>query len=465
MIVDHMTTVGNIARHCLGTITCGDPSRIIETITTDSRELKGKNFFIPLVGEKFDGHDFIRPLSENKRIESFLTMKEGYTHIAAGNNIAEIRCADTLKALGEIAGHHRETVAPQVIAITGTNGKTTTKDLVYSVLSGQRQCLKSQKNYNNEIGVPMTLLGLKESHEFAIIEMGMNHAGELERLSRIARPDLALITNVGEGHLEFLGSMENVARAKSEIIRGMEKGAKLLVNGDMDFLHIILQEAHRKGLSVKTFGLSPSADIRLDSYKLFSDRTSVVFEGAEITVPLYGIHNAYNILAAIAVVRVYGVETAAIREALAGFAGAEGRSRIIDRGFLVIDDTYNSNPLSLTSALRSAKEIFPRRRKIAVLSDMKELGDFAKKYHTECGRAVVENGFDMLLVWGDLAKCYCDGAAAAGLNGNKCVQFNTKKELSRFLKSTIDENDVVLIKGSRSMKMDDVVHALTEREE
>ncbi len=465
MIVDCATTVGRIADAARGRITSGDPAAAIDTITTDSREIGVKSLFIPLVGEKYDGHDFIRPLSESNSIRSYLTMRQGFTETALRSGIAEILCEDTLKALGSIASRHRDEINPIVIGITGTNGKTTTKELVYTILSSRWNCLKNVKNYNNEIGVPMTLLGLAAGHKMAVIEMGMNHPGELDRLSKISRPDLALITNVGEGHLEFLGTVENVASAKAEIMHGMRPGSKLLINRDMGCIDIVMERARKADLVVKSFGLSEKADISPDSYRLYRDSVSVEFRGVEIAVPLYGIHNVYNIIAAVAVAVEYGIEPAAIAGALAGFVNVDGRSQIIDRGFIVINDSYNSNPLSLQYALQSTGEIFTDRRKIAVLSDMKELGDTAQRYHTECGRAVYENKFDMLLVWGDMAKYYAEGARQAGFDNDRIRQFGTKDEMSRFLNTVADENDVILIKGSRSMKMEDVVRSLTRREE
>ncbi|OHD65519.1 MAG: hypothetical protein A2176_14125 [Spirochaetes bacterium RBG_13_51_14] len=462
--MDYTTTVGWVAEACRGRITSGDPGEMIETITTDSRELGENNLFIPLVGETFDGHDFIKPLSENRSVRSYLTMRGGYTKIAARNGVSEIRCDDTLKALGAIAARHRNDMDPEVIGISGTNGKTTTKELTYAILNARWNCLKNARNYNNEIGVPITLLGLNASHEIAVIEMGMNHPGELDRLSRITRPDLALITNVGEGHLEFMGSVENVALAKSEIMNGMNPGAKLLLNREMNCFDTFKRGARTIDLVVKTFGLSDSADIYPDEYRLFRNSISIRYQGEEITVPLYGIHNVYNVIAAIAVAGEYGVDPSAMRDALAGFVNLDGRSQIIDRGYIVIDDSYNSNPMSLMSALRSAGEIFPDRRKIAVLSDMKELGAFAKGYHAACGRAVHANNFSMILVWGDMARHYAEGAAEAGLHKDNIRQFETKEELSRYLQLVIDDNDAILIKGSRAMKMEDVVRAITERE-
>ncbi len=465
MIVDCETTVGRIAEAARGRLTSGDPAAAIGSITTDSREIGRRALFIPIIGENFDGHDFIRPLSESNSITSYLTMKHGFTETASRRGIAEILCEDTLKALGAIAARHRDEIDPIVIGITGTNGKTTTKELVFAVLGSRWSCLKNVKNYNNEVGVPFTLLGLRAGHEMAVIEMGMNHQGEIDRLSRMAKPDLALITNVGEGHLEFLGTVENVASAKSEIMHGMKPGATLLVNRDMDCLDIVMERARKADLVVKSFGLSDRADIRPDSYRLYRDSLCVVFRGAEINVPLYGIHNVYNVMAAIAVALEYGMEPAAVGNALSGFVNVDGRSQIIDRGFIVINDSYNSNPLSLRYALRSTGEIFADRRKIAVLSDMKELGDTARLHHAESGRAVHENKFDMLLVWGDMAEYYAEGARQAGFDNDRIRQFETKDEMSRFLKTVVDDNDVILVKGSRSMKMEDVVRALTGREE
>jgi UDP-N-acetylmuramoyl-tripeptide--D-alanyl-D-alanine ligase len=465
VLVGHTTSVGRVAEACGGRITVGEPGTVIETVTTDSREPGVNGLFVPLVGEKYDGHDYIPALSERNSIRSFLAMREGYTDIAARNGISEIRCGDTLKALGAIAARHRDEIDPIVIGITGTNGKTTTKELAYAVLSTRWNCLRNIKNYNNEIGVPITLLGLAPAHKYAVIEMGMNHAGELDRLSRIARPDLALITNVGEGHLEFLGSVENVARAKSEIMNGMKPGSKLLVNRDMKCLDIIMNKAREMDLVVETFGLSEHADVRPDSYRLYRGSITVTYRGAEIMAPLYGIHNVFNIMAAIAVAGECGIEPTAVSDALAGFVNVDGRSQVIDRGYIVINDSYNSNPLSLESALRSTGEIFPDRRKIAVLSDMKELGESAAACHIAGGRAVGENKFDMLMLWGDMAGYYADGAAQAGLDPDRIRRFETKDDLSRVLKTVADENDVILVKGSRSMKMEDIVKALTASEE
>ncbi len=465
VIVGIETTVGWAAEACRGHLTAGDPSAVIDTVTTDSRELGERNLFIPLVGGTYDGHEYIRDLAAGGRLRGYLTMRGGHDGIAERHGVAEIRCDDTLAALGAMAARRREEIGPEVIALTGTNGKTTTKELLFTLLNSRMRCLRNEKNYNNEIGLPCTLLSLKPEHRVAVVEMGMNHPGEIGRLSRIARPDLALITNIGEGHLEFLGSVENVARAKAEIVDGMKPGSVIYLNREMRCFELVGNLAREAGLTVETYGLTDGAGIRPESYRLEDDRVAVTFRGTEIVAPLFGMHNVYNLVAAAAVAMRWGVTPEEMREALSGFVNAGGRGMIIRGAFTVIDDSYNANPLSVTSALRSVREIFPDRRKIAVLADMKELGESAPGHHEACGRAAAENGFTMLLAWGEMAGHYAGGAARGGMGSAGIHTFETKEDLTRFLSDSLLPGDVVLVKGSRSMKMEEVVAAVTERGE
>ncbi|MBN2077910.1 MAG: UDP-N-acetylmuramoyl-tripeptide--D-alanyl-D-alanine ligase [Spirochaetes bacterium] len=459
------TTVGWAAEACRGRLAVGDPSVAIDTVTTDSRELGERNLFVPIVGGKFDGHDYIRDLADNGRLRGYLTMRDGDAGIAERYGIAEIRCDDTLSALGAMAARRREEVDPEVIALTGTNGKTTTKELLFALLNARKRCIRNVKNYNNEIGLPCTLLALKPEHEVAVVEMGMNHPGEIGRLSRIARPDLALITNVGEGHLEFLGSVENVARAKAEIVSGMEPGSVIFLNREMRCFDLVEKLAREAGLAVETYGLSRDALIRPDSYRMEDGCVAVTFGGTEVAAPLFGMHNVYNLVAAAAVAMRYGMTPGEMRDALSGFVNPGGRGRVIRGSFTVIDDSYNANPLSVTSALGSIRELFPERRKIAVLADMKELGESSPSHHEACGRVAAENGFAMLLAWGEMAGHYAEGAAEGGMESGGIRCFETKEDLARFLAGSLRPGDVVLVKGSRSMKMEEVVAAVTERGE
>jgi len=454
------TTSGEIARVTGGKIISGSADVIIETISTDSRELGVNTLFIPIIGESFDGHDFINELSVTGKIVCSLTMKEGYEETAADSGTVLIQCADTLSALGKIGKFHRDKFKPVTLGITGTNGKTTTKELVYAVLSSVYKTHKNVKNYNNEIGVPFTLLQIDESHEAAVIEMGMNHTGEIERLSLMVSPDMGVITNVGAGHLEFLGSMENVAFAKSEIMKGMKKDSTLIVNRDTECFHIIKDIADDSGIKLFTFGLDDDADLQPDSFKLTAEKTIVVYKNETVSVPLYGKHNVYNILAALAVAEILNIKISRAAEALSGFVNVGGRSEIIDRGYTVINDTYNSNPLSSLFALESVCEVFTGKRKIAVLADMKELGESSCVYHVKVGEFVGARKFDLLLLFGEMAEYYEKGALFAGLSRSSVKIFDSKDEIAVYLKGYLRENDVVLVKGSRSMKMEDVVNRL-----
>lgn len=460
MKVEYFATVESIVKSSGGSLLYGDPCKEIKAITTDSRDMGEDNLFVPIIGKRFNGHQFIDQLARDKSIVAFLTMKEKHRSIAEDYGVCAILCDDTLKAYGRIASRHREELGPIVIGITGTNGKTTTKELIWSVLNRRFKSLKNEKNYNNEIGVPYTLLKLKREHKFAVIEMGMNHIGEIDILSRLVMPDLALITNIGEGHLEFLGNIENVAHAKSEIIHGMKEGSLIFLNRDSQCFDILYDKSSRMKLNIKSFGLTKDADITPDRYEIFRDGIELQFNMDVYRVPIFGIHNVYNTLAALVVLQELRLEKEIIKEAFLQFSSVDMRSQVLDRGYIVIDDTYNSNPLSSYYAFISLIETYCDRRKIAVLSDMKELGSLSEFYHLEMGRLVYENGFDILCTWGEMAADIARGAIRAGMKDKSALSFNTKDELIEFLLKNLTKNDVILVKGSRSMKMEEVVDAI-----
>jgi UDP-N-acetylmuramoyl-tripeptide--D-alanyl-D-alanine ligase len=457
LIAEFEITAGKIAEITGGKLVKGNPSAVIKTITSDSREISNDSLFIALAGEKFDGHDFIQKLSKEGKVSAYLSMKD----VEDNGSAACIRCDDTLKALGAIGNYARSLVHANVIGITGTNGKTTTKEIIYTILSAGHKTLKSEKNYNNEIGVPFTLMNLRPEHEFAVIEMGMNHPGEISRLSKMTMPEISVITGAGEGHLEFLGSVENVARAKSEIMDGMREGTAVFVNRDTQHFKIFRDAAAARGLRVISFGLSHEADIYPAEYSLFEDRIKLKYADVNFDVPAYGMHNLYNIIAGIAVSGLYGLNMEDVSRSLNNFVNIGGRSQIIKKGFILIDDSYNSNPLSSRYALRSIKEVYPGKRKIAVLSDMKELGKAEDECHADIGREVAASGFDLLFLYGKMAEKYLDGALSAGMKSDAVRIFFDKDELSSYLKNILVEDDVVLVKGSRSMKMEDVVKNIT----
>ncbi len=455
----YSASCGQIARNCEGRLAFGDPDARIEAIATDSRDQGDLGLFVPISGEKFDGHGFIEELARSGRIAAFLSSRPDLVRVAERYNIAAILCEDTLRAYGRIAAAHRATMRALVVGVTGTNGKTTTKEILAAILAGRGECLKNEKNYNNEVGVPFTLLQLKTTHRFAVIEMGMNHPGEIERLANIARPDTSLIISVGEGHLEFLGDVEQVARAKSEIMRGMAAGSTVFLNGDTAGYEFLAGKARELGLIPVSFGLR-DADLRPESFSLGMRELRIRLGGEDFVAPLYGVHNVYNVLAAVAIACWLGLPNDEIKQALRSFRNIDMRSQIIEKKFTIINDTYNSNPLSTRAALESVHAVFPGRRSIAVLADMKELGQASAALHRDAGILVAEYGFSLLCAVGEEAKGIVQGAREAGMNGNSVKHFESRAKCAEYLERRLREGDVVLVKGSRSMKMEEVVDAL-----
>jgi len=427
-------------------------------ISTDTRSIDKGELFIPLKGKNYDGHSFIPQALELSG--GGCLCERNQAGMVADVRETVILVDDTLKALANLATYKRKRTKGQFIAITGSNGKTTTKEMIAQVLSTEGQCLKTQKNYNNEIGVPFTILHLQNTHSYAVIEMGMNHPGEISRLSQIALPTIAVITNIGEGHLEFLRSVENVAHAKAEILDGMAAGSICILNNDTKHAEIVKKKAREKNINVITFGLT--GDIAPESYTLFQDKTVVEYDGVEITVPAYGFHNVYAAIATIAVARIMGKSVIKVKEALSNFKPVAMRSDIKKGRCTIIDDCYNANPLSMEYAFTSASMVFPDKRKIAVLSDMKELGTYSRDLHFTVGTRLKASGFSHVLVWGNDARYIAEGAIAGGLDNSLVNVFDSKEELIAFLQQFVKHDDVVLVKGSRSMKMEEVVNALEQ---
>ncbi len=454
------TTMGRIAAEAGGRLACGNPDTPVNTITTDSRQLGENNCFIPIVGQLHDGHVFVEPMVKKGECAGFLTQRESDVPLADDAGVAAVLCDDTLAAYGRLAASRRNAYNPVVIGVTGTNGKTTTKECLAAMLQSRFTCLKNEKNYNNEIGVPFTLLHLQPDHEYAVIELGMNHSGEIRRLSVIAKPDCAIITSIGEGHVEFLGSTENVAAAKAEVLDGMPVDGTLFLNGDTLHAEKIASRAAEKGIRIITFGLGKSADVYPDSYSLKEDSCSIVFRSVELSLPLFGLHNVYNLIAAAAAAEWAGVSAVEMAAGLKNFQPVDMRSRIIHADCTIIDDTYNSNPLSSRYGLMSIRMVFPGSRKIAVFSDMKELGEQSIRMHMEVGGETFKNDFDILCVWGEDAPYIAQGAVQAGMAPENALVFETKQLLIEYLRKTCSGNDVVLVKGSRSMKMEEVVNQL-----
>lgn len=434
---------------CLGVKT--DKEAIITSVSTDTRKITEGCLFICLKGERFDAHDFIPQAVENGA--------------AAVVSEKEVECAvpvlkveSTHKALLDIARMYRETFDIPVVGLTGSVGKTTTKEMIYSVLSEKYNTLKTQGNLNNEIGLPTTLFSLDEKTEAAVIEMGMNHFGEISRLTNTCKPTMAVITNIGVSHIEFLGSRDGILKAKCEIFEGLKKGSFAALNGDDDKLITVKKDDYK----ILHYGINNKEnDVLARDITQNGESTSftVSFNNKEqkVTIPTVGLHNVYDALAAFTVGVCFDIKPEKIAEGLSKYVSAGMRQRIKNvNGITVVEDCYNASPDSQKAAVDTLLAL-NGKRKIAVLGDMLELGEKSKELHEEVGRYVSEKGIDMLLTYGEQSQF----TAKAVTNGKTvCHSFSDKGELTKKLLETLEKDDVVLFKASRGMKLEEVINNL-----
>jgi len=441
---------------CGGELVSGELDTRITGVSTDTRTIKPGDLFFALTGETSDGHKFLADALSKGAIGLVVSRKVETSSLA-------IRVEDTLTALGQVAAYYRSKFDPVMIGVTGSVGKTTTKEMIAAVVAEKGAVLKSAGNFNNEIGLPLTLFELAPRHRTAVVEMAMRGAGQIEYLARIARPSIGVITNVHLSHVELLGTLDAIADAKGELLDHLPADGAAILNADDAYF-----EYHRRRANTRvvSYGESPDADVRavscgLDSQGCCNFEVKTVRGSFEVRVPVPGEHNIKDALAAIAVAEVLDIPHEFTRDALAGFKAPEKRSNVVPTrsGVVVIDDTYNAGPASVLSALKTLS-MMEGGRKIAVLGDMLELGEHALAAHMEVGRAVRENGIDMLVVVGQLAKLISRGAIDAGMPISSVMEFDDSWRAARELPEKLRERDVALVKGSRAMKMERVVEGL-----
>lgn len=442
----------------------GDPGALqlaIKGFSTDSRTIKSHEIFLALSGEKFDGHRFISDV-QAAGIKKFIVSESWYNVAKPSSKDGNFFIvSDTLVALQEIGRYYRLKFDIPLIALTGSNGKTTTKEMIALVLSEKFKILKNKGNLNNHIGVPLSLLDLTNQHEIAVIEMGTNHFGEIARLAEIANPTAGLITNIGPAHLEFLGSLEGVYRAKSELWEFLQQQNNRIafVNIDDTFLgkHKI------SGVRCVTYGFNNPADVQGQFLKMDdAGRPAFKIEGVEIRLGIAGMHNINNALAAVAVGLEYGLNIHQIKIALEKFLPSSKRMEIIQKnGITVINDCYNSNPESARKSILTLSQVRTRGKRIAALADMLELGEWAEQEHEGIGEYVASIGnIDYLLTYGQFSRW--TGESAQKISKIHAAHFQNKKELIQYVKRIIKKEDVLLIKGSRGMAMEEVINGLFE---
>ena len=454
-----MFTIAEIARATHGRIT-GKNDGMVSGVSTDSRTVSAEELFVALKGERFDGHDFI-PAAAGRGVRFFL-VEDGSpagSEVPAGATM--IKVADTLKAFGDLAAFHRSRFTLPVTGITGSNGKTTTKEMLSLILAHTGPGLKTSGNLNNLIGLPQMLLQLNERHRWAVLEMGMSELGEIDRLAEITRPDTGIITNALPAHLETLGSVEAVARAKGELFLRLTEGCCAVYNADDPLISIAPSPRGVKRLS---FGLG-EADIRAEAVRCLGRKgqsfTLCLPSGSRtVSLKAFGTHNVYNALAAAAAAFAMGIDPLAIAEGLESFTPYDKRFSLEELGpVTLIDDSYNANPGSMRAALVTLRDIREPGRGIAVLGDMLELGAGAVAAHMELGR-LAASCIDRLYVMGEMAQVVAGGAISGGISPDAVIIAEKHADILDDLLRNLIEGDCILIKGSRGMRMEAVAEGI-----
>lgn len=454
-------TIEEIKVAVKGEISGLDKTISIRGISIDSRKVSKGDLYIPIIGEKFDGHDFIDEAMEKGAI-AYLTENLDYGRKGG----RQILVANTLEALHDLAIYYRRKFNIPFIAVTGSSGKTTTKDMIASVLSEKYNVLKTQGNFNNEIGLPLTLFQLEDHHEMAIIEMGMNNPGEIRKLVNMVFPDIAIITNIGLTHIENLGSRENIFKAKKEILETLEENQLALLNGDDNYLSRVKGDRFKLAfLGINGEGLDIKAESIVSSdegLKFVIREDNKDFEEFQLNLP--GVHNIYNSLFAIFLGRFYGLSHREIQSGLSGFKPSQMRMDIFENNKIkVINDSYNANPDSMRAALEVLKNSGSENRRVAILGDMLELGKWTESAHFDIGKILGELKIDALITIGEYGKFYLEGARENGLPAKNGKTFKSNKEANMYLDSFLRDGDIILVKGSRGLKMEEIAGFLKER--
>lgn len=450
-------TLKEIANALGAEIQCGK-DKIITRISTDSRDVDGNTLFFAIKGERFDAHDFVNQ-AEEKGAAALVCHKK------VDVNCPVIYVDDTKSALLRLSSYYRSKFKDLIlIGLTGSVGKTTTKEMTACIMEQKYRTLKTEGNFNNEIGMPKTLFRLDESAECAVIEMGMSEFGEISALSNAALPDGAIISNIGVSHIENLGSRDGIFKAKTEMLEGLKKGAPLVLNGDDDKLSTV----ENADFNVIFFGIeNEKCDVRatdITERDLQTDFTVICKDGRQkVILPTVGIHNVYNALAAIAMGLCFGVTLVQAANGLKAYVPSGMRQRIKKLGNITfIEDCYNASPDSQRAALNSLCTV-AKRRKIAVLGDMLELGSYTETAHRTVGEYAAEKQVDILYTFGENSKYTADSARKCGLEN--VFEFTEKESLANALLSELRDGDTVIFKASRGMRLEDVFNIIYDKKD
>jgi len=452
-------SIFQIAELAAAAVSSGDGNAPIEKISTDSRTIKRGELFVALRGENFNGHNFIESVAKTGAAGAIVDLNWKGEILA---NFAVIRVEDTLRAYQNLAANYRKSLSLKVLAITGSNGKTSTKDFAAAVLAHRFRVTKTQGNFNNHVGLPRTMLEATSQDEVAVWEIGMNHPGEVAMLAKLAAPDAAIITNIGVAHIEFMGSREAIAAEKGALAQAVAPDGTVILNADDPFSKKIAVGTRAKVV----FAGTTKGTIRASEITQSATGTDfTILEGAHrcrAQLPVPGLHMVQNALLAVAAGRMFGLS---LEDCAAGLAAApltKARLQIKRiRGVQFIDDSYNANPESMKAALHTLVELDADGKRIAVLGEMRELGEESARGHREVGETAAELGVDQLIAIGDMAAVIAEAARNAGLQNTSIAR--STSEAAELLGDIAASGDLVLVKGSRAARTERVIEAFEIR--
>ncbi|MDP2914354.1 MAG: UDP-N-acetylmuramoyl-tripeptide--D-alanyl-D-alanine ligase [Candidatus Aminicenantes bacterium] len=449
-----------IAETTGGTILQGPPERVFRAFNIDSRQTTPGELFFAIVARR-DGHDFVAAAAERGAAGAVVSRSVP----SVPGDFALLQVPDTVRALQILAKKVLEERSLKVVGITGSVGKTTTKEFTAAILSRKFRVLKSEGNFNNHLGLALTLLRLETRHDAAVLEMGMSAPGEIRTLTEIAPPEVAVITNISPVHLEFLKTMETIAAAKKEILEGMKTDGIAVLNGDDPFVEKIAQAWNGRKIF---FGLSRGCDIRVENlqrlgYDGFKFDLVLDSDRRRIRFPFLSETYIYDLLAAVGVGRALSLSLDEIEHGIQDLKPYAKRGLLLRlaKKIVVIDDSYNSNPRALEAALRNYA-VLPARRRVAVLGDMLELGEAAAKFHEDAGQQAERFGWDLLVTVGPLSRHMAGGARRAGMGMDRILSFATGEDAAAQVPALLREGDLVLVKGSRAIRTETIIEALKE---
>jgi UDP-N-acetylmuramoyl-tripeptide--D-alanyl-D-alanine ligase len=450
----------DVLKATAGILVSGKPENTFCGISTDSRLVNKGNLFIALKGEKFDGHDFVRKTLDQGAAGIIVQEEAKLDQALTDKTVSVIKVADTLIALGDLAHEWRKRFSIPVIGLTGSSGKTTTKEMMAAIIGRKKNILKTEGNLNNLIGLPQTIFRLTGDHELMILEMGTNSRGEIKRLTQIAMPDIGLITNVGPAHLAGFGSIDVVREEKNDLLLNIPSSGIAIINLDDEAVTTAAERWNGRRI---TFSMSPNADVTVKDIEkngVKGVRFNLIMGGntQKVEMRIAGLHHVYNAMAAAAAAVAVGMDPKTISEGLAAFRPFSGRMEMIrlHNGAFLLDDSYNANPASVREALMTLKDLKIHHNGYVFLGDMLELGEEASEMHRKIGMLIATIGVNALFLQGDFSEVTAAGAAEGGLSPQNIFFLSDSEKGIVYLKEHLKKGDWILVKGSRRMKMEKI---------